>query len=77
MLRRPPGDDRAGVYEAAHAELDELLPGDGSLFERRQAWRDAPARATATRAVAVLDDLLPLLRERTEAARRRCPRASS
>ena len=24
-----------------HARLDELLPGDGSLYERRQAWRDA------------------------------------
>jgi len=54
------------VYEAAHAELDELLPGDGSLFERRQAWRtrhlvdgDLVPRA--------LEDVLPLLRERTEA----------
>ena len=28
------------VYAAVHEELDELLPGDGSLFERRQAWRD-------------------------------------
>jgi hypothetical protein len=30
------------VYEAVHARLDELLPGDGSLFERRQAWRTRP-----------------------------------
>src|SRR5262249_25077854 len=28
------------VYEAVQAELDELLPGDGSLYERRQAWRE-------------------------------------
>ena len=55
----------AGVYEAAHAELDELLPGDGSLFERRQAWRTLHL-VDGTLALAVLDDLLPLLRERTE-----------
>ncbi len=56
----------AGVYEAAHAELDDLLPGDGSLFERRQAWRTGQLVDGAL-ALAVLDDLLPLLRERTEA----------
>jgi hypothetical protein len=54
------------VYEAAHAELDELLPGDGSLFERRQAWRTQHL-VDGTLAFAVLDDLLPLLRARTEA----------
>ena len=26
------------TFEAAHAELDELLPGDGSLVERSVAW---------------------------------------
>ena len=35
------------VYEAAHAQLDELLPGDGSLFERRQALADAGTSSTA------------------------------
>jgi len=30
----------ASVYKEAHAELDELLPGDGSLAERRVAWRE-------------------------------------
>ncbi len=31
LLRRPPERTPTSVYEAAHAELDELLPGDGSL----------------------------------------------
>ncbi len=54
------------VYEAAHAELDALLPGDGSLLERREAWRNAQLVDGAT-AVSVLRDLLPVLRERTAA----------
>jgi hypothetical protein len=52
------------VFERVHAELDALLPGDGTLEERRRAWRDrhvCPGDMT----VAVLDDLLPLLRART------------
>ena len=53
-----------GVYEAVHAELDELLPGDGSLYERRQAWRTRYLVDGAA-AVPVLMDLLPVLRERT------------
>jgi hypothetical protein len=52
------------VYEAAHAELDELLPGDGSLYERRQAWRDQHLVDGAV-AVPVLQKLLPVLRRRT------------
>ena len=28
------------TFEAAHAELDELLPGDGSLIERSTTWRE-------------------------------------
>lgn len=52
------------VYELAHAELDELLPGNGSLFERRQAWRTR-YRCPGERAVAVLEDLVPFLRART------------
>jgi hypothetical protein len=54
------------VYEAAHAELDELLPGDGSLYERRQAWRTRHL-VDGDLVVRALADLLPLLRERTEA----------
>jgi hypothetical protein len=52
------------VYEAVHAELDELLPGEGSLYERRQDWRKRHLVDGGV-AVPVLDDLLPVLRERT------------
>ena len=54
------------LYEAVHAELDELLPGEGSLFERRQQWRTRHL-VDGDRALAVLADLLPVLRECTEA----------
>jgi hypothetical protein len=54
------------VYAAAHAELDELYPGTGSLRERRDAWRGLHLVA-GDLAVPVLEDLLPLLRARTEA----------
>jgi hypothetical protein len=30
-------------FEAAHRELDEALPGNGSLAERYQAWREGEA----------------------------------
>jgi hypothetical protein len=53
-----------GELERVHAELDELLPGDGSLFERRQAWRERQL-CPGDRAVPVLQDLLPLFRGRT------------
>jgi hypothetical protein len=33
------------VFEAAHRELDELLPGDGSLAERWQAWQEGDTLA--------------------------------
>jgi hypothetical protein len=54
------------VYEDVHAELDELLPGDGSLYERRQAWRTQHL-VDGSVAVTVLEELLPVLRARTEA----------
>ena len=53
------------VYERVHAEVDELLPGDGTLLERRNAWRErhlCPGDA----AIPVLADLLPLMRARAE-----------
>jgi len=50
-------------FEAAHRELDEVLPGDGSLFERRQAWRERHL-CPGDKAVEVLGDLLPFFRER-------------
>ena len=52
------------VFEEVHARLDELLPGDGSLADRRRAWRDRHV-CPGDRAVAVLDELLPLMRART------------
>jgi hypothetical protein len=54
------------VYENVHAQLDELLPGDGSLFERRQDWRKRHLVDGAL-AVPVLNDLLPIMREGTRA----------
>ncbi|MDX6388619.1 MAG: hypothetical protein QOD85_2421 [Gaiellaceae bacterium] len=53
------------VYEAVHARLEELLPGDGSLYERRQAWRDRHLVDGAL-ATPVVNDLLPILRTFTE-----------
>jgi hypothetical protein len=50
--------------ERIHAELDELLPGEGSLLERRQAWRERHL-CPGEKGVAVLEDLLPLFRDRT------------
>jgi hypothetical protein len=52
--------------EQIHAELDELLPGEGSLLERRNAWRERHL-CPGDRAVGVLDELMPLLRDRTAA----------
>jgi hypothetical protein len=54
------------AYEAVHAELDELYPGEGSLRERRNAWRDVHL-VPGDLAVPVVQDLLPLMRSRTEA----------
>ncbi|MGN6799842.1 MAG: hypothetical protein ACTHKS_16995 [Gaiellaceae bacterium] len=51
-------------FEQVHARLDELLPGDGSLADRRKAWRDRHV-CPGDGAVAVLDELLPLMRART------------
>jgi hypothetical protein len=53
------------VFEDVHAELDDLLPGDGSLLERRRAWRELHL-CPGDKAVPVLSDLLPLVRERTQ-----------
>jgi hypothetical protein len=37
---RPTHTDEA-VFEAAHAELEKLLPGDGPLAERYENWRNS------------------------------------
>ncbi len=54
------------VYERVHAELEELLPGEGSLFDRRQQWRERHL-CPGDQAVAVLQDMLPVLHARTAA----------
>jgi hypothetical protein len=61
-----PAQTPVEVYEAAHAELDELLPGEGTLVERRTAWRTRHL-VDGSVAVPALVELLPVLRERTEA----------
>lgn len=52
-------------FEAAHRELDEALPGNGSVAERYQAWREGEALAGDVLA-RVYDDLLADFRARTE-----------
>jgi hypothetical protein len=54
------------VFAAAHAELDAVLPGEGSLAERRAAWRQrfqAPPQAV----LPVLDSIAAEVRDRTTA----------
>ncbi len=53
------------VYEQVHAQLDELLPGDGPLGERREAWR-AQNRVDPQKLMPVLDDLFAEARRRTQ-----------
>jgi hypothetical protein len=56
-----PGTD---VYAAAHERLDELLPGDGSIPERYQAWRRA-ATVPPDSVVAAVRDAAAELRKVT------------
>ncbi|HEX5502955.1 MAG TPA: hypothetical protein VFW96_10050 [Thermomicrobiales bacterium] len=60
---RPVRTDEA-VYAAAHEALDDLLPGDGSLLERREAWKTRN-RLDGERLFPLLRDLLADLRRRT------------
>jgi hypothetical protein len=53
------------VYEETHARLDELLPGDGTLVERRERWRDEHCMPP-DKLLPVLTDVLAELRSRTE-----------
>ena len=55
------------AYARAHAELDALLPGDGSLLERYTAYRDATSVPVDLLPVAVRE-VSTLLRERARAA---------
>ena len=55
------------VFEAAHRELDELLPGTGSLGERYRAWREGNV-VPADRLGDVFAALVSDLRARTDKA---------
>ena len=55
------------AYEAAHRELDALLPGDGPLIERYTAYRDG-ASVPVDRLVEAVRSWSTLLRERTREA---------
>ncbi len=55
------------TYADAHAELDRLLPGDGSLLERYTAYRDGSSVPVELLPVAVRE-VSTLLRERARAA---------
>ena len=52
------------IYDAAIADLDHLLPGDGPVAERMVQWRNGFTIAPET-AHRVVDVILPALRERT------------
>jgi hypothetical protein len=53
-------------FEAAHRELDEALPGNGSLAERYQAWREGDGLQGDALAT-VFDGLAEDFRSRTKA----------
>ena len=65
QVRPQLGDEQA--YAQAHAELDALLPGDGSLLERYTAYRDGSTVPVDLLPVAVRE-VSTLLRERARAA---------
>ncbi len=62
-----PGLGDVAAYADAHAELDDLLPGDGSLLERYTAYRDGSSVPVDLLPVAVRE-VSTLLRERARAA---------
>lgn len=53
-------------FEATHQAFDDLLPGDGSLAERYQSWREGHT-VPAGRLGAVLSEIVEELRRRTRA----------
>src|SRR5215212_5940353 len=57
----PPTPD---AYAEAHERLDELLPGDGSLADRREAFRQSQV-VPAERVLPALRDVVAGLRSRT------------
>src|SRR5215210_3216890 len=60
-----PGATSEGVYDAAIADLDSLLPGDGPIVERMVAWRQSYAIPPEV-ARRLVDIILPELRARTQ-----------
>lgn len=56
-----PGEDE---YRAAHEALDALLPGTGSLVDRREAWR-ASQFVPEDKLLAALPDVVAALRAQT------------
>jgi hypothetical protein len=54
------------TFEGAHRELDDALPGNGSLAERYQVWREEDTLAGEPLA-AVYDSMLADVRGRTQA----------
>jgi hypothetical protein len=53
-------------YEAVHERLEELLPGDGDLRARWEAWRESRI-VPSKKVVPALRDVLAALREQTAA----------
>jgi hypothetical protein len=60
---RPTHTDE-GVFRAAHKQLEELLPGDGSLAERKQRWEDS-MRVPAERIEPVIGAVIEEARRQT------------
>jgi hypothetical protein len=61
---RPERRDES-VFLAAHEQLEALLPGEGTLGERREAWRDRN-RVDPNKLMPIVNDLLALARRRTD-----------
>ena len=53
------------VYDEVHARLDELLPGDGPLADRREEWRQTN-RMPSDKLIPVVNDVIAELRRRTQ-----------
>jgi hypothetical protein len=65
---RPKFTDEA-VFAAAHEELEELLPGNGSLAERRRRWDESmrvPADRIESTIAAVIDEARAQTRDLVE-----------
>jgi hypothetical protein len=61
-----PGPIDEAPYRQAHEQLDELLPGEGSLLERYASWRAADA-VPSDRIADCIRDVTAVLRETTRA----------